>query len=71
MDVLRMSPLLWLCSTSLWLHLQMQVLMRATLDQLNYDPELHKQFATSNLLNKFQSIVNHCQTGQNVVKCIC
>jgi len=47
------------------------MLMKATSEQLNYDPELHKQYATSNLLNKFLSIVNHCWTGPNVVKCIC
>lgn len=42
-----------LSSGYLWLHLQIQVLMRAISDQLNYDPELHKQFVTSNLLNNF------------------
>lgn len=49
MDVLSRSAL----SGCLWLHLQMQVLMKAKSDQLNYNPELHKQFVTSNLLNNF------------------
>lgn len=70
MDVLAMSHLLWLCNTSLWLLLQMQVQMKATKDQLSHDPELHT-IATSNLLKKFLFVVKHCRAGPNVVKCIC
>lgn len=45
--------------------------MRVILDPCNYDPDLRKQFATRNLLDNFQSIMNHCQSDSNVLKYIC